>query len=188
MNRILGYSWCRMLKPSGAGDRNNCGEVEDRGQPLISCSVSEGTSISQVWPTVFLQTDWMYFLRCEVEGVNLSPLINCAAACQSGSSWSVQRPPQISRLGRGLAKSDDLDALPVAIAAGEVDSRFADGRKWRTVKATTMRAVATPFKSVSGKKWIQFEKEECEKGKPGQQQRSGPSSVVGEREQMFYWV
>ena len=37
--------------------------------------------------------------------------------------------PQISRLGRGLAKSDDLDALPVAIAAGEVDSRFADGRK-----------------------------------------------------------
>ena len=30
-----------------------------------------------------------------------------------GSSWSVQRPPQISRLGRGLAKSDDLDALPL---------------------------------------------------------------------------
>ena len=41
-----------------------------------------------------------------------------------GSSWSVQRPPQISRLGRGLAKSDDLDAR-----AGEVDSRFADGPK-----------------------------------------------------------
>ena len=70
----------------------------------------------------------MYFLRCEVEGVNLCPLISCAV-CQSGSSLSVRRPPQISRLGRGLAKSDDLDALPVAIAAGEVDSRFADGRK-----------------------------------------------------------
>ena len=51
----------------------------------------------------------------------------------------MQRPPKISRLGRGLAKSDDLDALPVAIAAGEVDSRFADERKWRrSVKATTM--------------------------------------------------
>ena len=32
-----------------------------------------------------------------------------------GSSWSVQRPPQISRLGRGLAKSDDLDALAVLV-------------------------------------------------------------------------
>ena len=105
--------------------------------PVEVVGVCKVCSISQLRPTVFLK--YKYSRRGQ-------PLIGNSNN-SSGSSWSVQRPAQISRLGRGLwQKAMTWMALkPCQSEAGEVDSRFADRPR-----------VTNREGNNHNKKWIQF--------------------------------